>query len=203
MWFAFGVLVSIAAAWGLSAPFEALRNPILNLTTPLLGLLAGGAIAGRSLRLGRRGVAGFAIAFTLTLPILVVVAISSQAMHGNEGFLRLMMYFSAAGAFAFGLMGGIGVAISGLGPREAVHSAAVFGSAGFVGGVLLRLSLLGMLQGARSTNRILLWLGGIAFILLPATVGGTVLTRRLAARGHGAMPLSHEHRLRRLKRRKS
>jgi hypothetical protein len=68
-----------------------------------------------SLDLGRRGVAGFAISFALALPILIVVVFSAQGMHGNEGFFRLAMYFGTAGVVAFALMGGAGVAISGLG----------------------------------------------------------------------------------------
>ena len=182
MWFACGVIVSVATALMLSAPFEGLRIPILNLTTPLLGLLAGGAFAGHSLDLGRRGVAGFAISFALALPILMVVVFSTQGMHGNEGFFRLAMYFGTAGVVAFALMGGVGVAISGLGWQEVAHSVAVFGGAGFLGGILFASSLDGH---PSPKNRILLLLGVISFVLVPASVGGTVLTRRLAARCRG------------------
>ena len=167
---------------GLSAPFGALRNPVLNLTMPLLGFLVGGAIAGRSLGLGKRGVVGFAISFALSIPILLIVVISVQGMHGNEGFFSLAAYFAVAFGLAFALMGGLGVAISGLGWREVARSAAAFGSAGVLGSILLRLSLSAMMQGAWRLNHIVLWLGAVVSLLIPAGLGGTLLSRRLATR---------------------
>lgn len=172
-----GLVLSLVLS-GVVAP---LRIGILPLTAPLLGLLAGGAFAGGRLGLGRRGVIGFAVAFALTLPMLFIAVISIQGMHGNEGFFKLAGYFGAAGAVAFALMGGVGLAISGLGGREAARSAAVFGGAGLLGGLLLTMCVLGM-HADRVTNLILLVIGPTLFALLPASVGGIVLTRRLATR---------------------
>lgn len=181
MWIAVGVFGGLVLSLVLSVVVAPLRIGILNITVPLLGLLAGGAFAGGRLGLGRRGVVGFAVAFALTLPFLFVVLISIQGMHGTEGFFRLAMYFCSAGAVAFALMCAIGMRISGLGGREVARSAAVFGGAGLLGGLLLTMCVLGM-HADRVTNLILLLLGSALFVLLPASVGGTVLTRRLATR---------------------
>ena len=181
MWFAVGMLAAVVAAVGLSVVVAPARIGILSLAIPLFGFVGGGAIAGRSLRLGRRGVVAFAVAFAVALPILMVPWINIQGMNGSEGFSRLVVDFGSMGAVAFALMGGVGVAIAGLGGREVVRSAAVFGCAGFLGGLLLAVCLSASAPGASRTNLILMTLGSIGFVLLPATLGGTVLTRRLAS----------------------
>jgi hypothetical protein len=181
MWFAVGVFVGVVAALALSFVVAPARIGILNLVIPLVGVLCGGAIAGRSLHLGRRCVVAFAVAFALALPILGLRLIGIQGMSGNEGFFLMICDFGAIGALAFALMGGVGVAIAGLGRRNAVRFAAIFGGAGFTGGFLLALSQAASLPGARDTNLILLALGSIAFIVLPAAVGGSVLKRRLVS----------------------
>jgi hypothetical protein len=84
VWFAVAVIVAFALSLGLSALVAPLKIGMLNLTVLLIDFLLGGAIAGRSLRVGRRGLVGFA--FAVGLPILGLRLIGIQAMGGNEGF---------------------------------------------------------------------------------------------------------------------
>ncbi len=179
MWFTVGVIADVVTGLALSAFVAPAGIGILNLCVPLFGFLLGGAIAGWSLRPGMRGVVGFAFAFAFALPILLFQMIGIQGMSGNWPIARLVLDFGRTGALAFALMGAIGVAIAGLGWREVVRSTAVFGCAGFSGGFILALSQWASLPGARDTNQLLLLLGSIAFLVLPAAVGGSMLTRRL------------------------
>ena len=155
---------------------------MLDLVIPIIGFSCGGAIAGRSLRLGTRGVAGFAVAFPLTLPLLFFPVMSIQGMTGHEPFWMLVQVYGGSGAVVFAVMGAVGVAISGLGYREVGVAAATFGGAGLLGGLLLVVSLALMRDFARDINYVLLLAGSGAFLILPAGLGGTVLTRRLASR---------------------
>jgi hypothetical protein len=179
MWFAIGVVVAVAMTSALSAFIPANMSGILNLAMPLVGCLVGGAIAGYSCHLGKRGIIAFASAYVVSLPIVLLCLIGIQGMSGSEGFLLMIAYFGVTGALGFALMGGVGVAIAGLGRDKAVRFAAVFGGAGFAGGFLLALSQVLSLPGARNTNQVLLVLGAIAFIVLPAAIGGSLLKRHL------------------------
>ncbi len=181
MWFAVGVVVAVALAVGLSVLVAPLKIGLLNLTVPLIGLVIGGAIAGRSLRVGWHGMAGFAVAYSVTLPLVGLRLIGIQGMDGNEGFLKLVIDFAATGGVAFALMGALGVGLSGLGVRRTVTSAVVFGCAGVLGGVLLAATQSASVAGARDTNRILLIVGTIAYVAFPPALGGSVLTRQLAS----------------------
>lgn len=179
MWFAVSVIVAVMLALGLGALVSPLKVGVLNVTVPLLGPLVGGAIAGGSLRVGRRATVGFAVAFLVSLPILMLRLIGIQGM-GEEELLDLLVLFIATGAVAFGLMGLVGVAITGLGVRAIVASLVVFGLAGSLGGALLAI-LEGVQQpGAPTTNLILTLLGSVVFLVLPAALGGAWLARRLS-----------------------
>ncbi len=81
-------------------------------------------------------------------------------------------------------MGAVGVLIAGLGYREVGIAAATFGGAGLLGGLLLVLTLTLALEQdfGRDINLVLLLAGSGAFLILPAALGGTVLTLRLASR---------------------
>ena len=184
MWFAVGVFVAFLLILGLSDVVATAGSGVLNLVLPIFGCFCGGAIAGRSLRLGTRGVAGFAVAFALTLPVLVLRLIGIQGLGSHEPFWTLVQVYSGTGAVAFAVMGAVGVLIAGLGYREVGIAAATFGGAGLLGGLLLVLTQILALEQdfGRDINRVLLLAGSGAFLILPAALGGTVLTRRLASR---------------------
>ena len=184
MWFAVGVFVAVGVAVGLSVLVAPLKIGLLNLTVPLIGLLIGGAIAGRSLRAGWHGMAGFAVAFSITLPLVGLRLIGIQGMDGNEGFLKMAIDFGATGGLAFAIMGAVGVGLAGLGVKQAIASAVVFGCAGVLGGVLLAATQSASVAGARDTNRVLLVVGTIAYVAFPAALGGIVLNRQLASQTH-------------------
>jgi hypothetical protein len=105
MGFAAGVFVAFAASVALSSIVSPLRIGVLNVTAPFIGFLVGGAIAGHSLRIGRRGVVGFAVALALALPIVGLHLIGIQARPGNERFLTLAIDFGGTGGLAFAVMG--------------------------------------------------------------------------------------------------
>jgi len=174
----------------LDAAVAPLRIGMLNLVVPLSGFLLGGAIAGRSLRMGKRGVVGFAIAFVVALPILTLTMIGIQGMGGDESLSSMVPGFGGYSAVAFALMGGVGVAIAGLGASQVLRSAGVFGCAGFVGGLLLAGCLAVSQPGNRTMNQILLMVGAIAFLLLPAAVGGSLLPRQVASDERARVPRS-------------
>jgi hypothetical protein len=131
--------------------------------------------------LGPRGTIGFALAFALTLPVLILNVIGIQGQGGHERLTALAADLGGSGAGAFGLMGFVGPAIARIGWRDLVISTVVFGCAGCAGGVVLAVCVWATGAGQPDVNRLLLALGAIAFVVLPAAVGGSVLTRRLAA----------------------
>ncbi len=180
MWFAVGVLISFALSLVLGALVSPLRVPVLNLAVLPVGFLVGGALAGRSLRVGRRGIVGFAVAFAVVLPVLLVRLTGIQGLGGNEGFVDLLLFYGLFGPIGFALMGVIGVAIAGLGGREVGASLVVFGAAGLLGGVLMAVFMDVQAAGAPTTNLILTVLGSVAFLVLPAAIGGAWLARRLS-----------------------
>jgi peptidoglycan/LPS O-acetylase OafA/YrhL len=112
--------------------------------------------------------------FPLALPILLIVMISTQGMHGDEGFIKLAAYFGTAGFVAFALMGGFGVAFSDGVWREVARSAVVLGCAGFIGGLHFALCIFA--SGGRAGTGYWLLFGLLGFVLLPPIVGVVVLS---------------------------
>jgi hypothetical protein len=187
MWIAIGVFVTVAVVSLAIPALSLLLGPgsVLSVAVAVLLFLAGpaigGALAGRSLRLGKRGGVGFAIAFAISLPILMVPWMGVQGMHGNESIARLVVTFGGTAVVAFALMAAVSVGIAGLGGRLVVQAAVIFGCAGFVGGLLLAVCLAASLPGNRHMNQVLISIGSVAYLLLPAALGGSILTRKLAS----------------------
>ena len=96
--------------------------------------LVGGAVAGASLREGRRGSVGFALAFPIGVFLPTLGAVGIQAMSGRETLMQLLVVFAGSFSLSFGLMGAVGVAFLGRGWRIVVYSALVFAASGVIGG---------------------------------------------------------------------
>jgi hypothetical protein len=165
MWFAAGVVVGAGAAIGLGDLAFRLGETALGVVMMPVGGLVGGAIPGWSLRRGLRWVAAFAVSYGAAIPLLLLGAIGIQGLSGGPGIFLIPIL----GFVPFAGMGGLGVALAGLGERQALRSAFEFGIAGIACCLvfLISLSLLG-------------W-GSFVFLALPAWVGGTLLTRRLSS----------------------
>jgi hypothetical protein len=142
-----------------------LGNGQVNLAVIPAGCLAGGAIAGWSLRRGWVAVGAFAVSYAVAIPILLIGAIGIQGLGGSGIFLVPVFGF-----IPFAIVGGFGVALAGLGGRQALRSAVEFGLAGVVGCLLFMIGIP------------LLTMGSFAFLVLPFAVGGTRLMQRLASR---------------------
>lgn len=179
MWFAIGVFGAVVIGLALATLIAPEGIELLNLALPLVGCLLGGAIAGRSLRLGKRCVFGFAVAFTVALPILILRLIGIQGIGGHEPFAILVVDLGGTGALAFALMGAVGVGIAGLGGRQVVRAVIAFSCAGFLGGLLLAVCIAASRPGNRVTNQVLLVIGLLVFLVLPAALGGSILARQL------------------------
>jgi hypothetical protein len=167
--FALGSVIGIALALGLDRLMGSLHNGTVNLAVIPAAALAGGLLAGASLGLGPRGILGFAIAYAVALPVLLIALIGVQGLSGGGGLLLLP---AIPGALSYAVMGALGVGIAGLGSREALRSAVEFGCAGLGGSLVFALFL--------SVGLILP--GSIAFLVLPAAVGAFLLLRRLEER---------------------
>jgi hypothetical protein len=165
MWFAVGVIVGGGAAIGLGDLAFRLGEALLGMVMIPVGGLVGGAIPGWSLRRGSRCIAAFAASYGAAIPFLLLGAIGIQGLSSGTGIFLVPVL----GFVPFAGMGGLGVALAGLGERQALRSAFEFGIAGIVGSLvfLITISFLG-------------W-GSFVFLALPASVGGTLLTRRLAS----------------------
>jgi hypothetical protein len=181
VWFAVGVLAALVAWLVLATLLAQASIGWLNLALLLFGCLLGGAIAGRSLRLGKRGVVGFGVAFVVALPILILRLIGIQGMGGKESNAILVVDLGGTGLVAFALMATAGLWIAGVGGRQVLRAVAGFACAGFVGGLLLAACIAASPAGNHVTNQILLVIGLLAFLVLPAALGGSILARHLTS----------------------
>ena len=146
----------------------------------LLACVAGGLVAGGALGPGLRWRSAFGVAFGTTLWIPLLVLGSLPALSGVERFVDLLFGFTPALAMSHALLGMLGLALGGGGWRRACVGALVFGAAGTTGAVLLAI-VVRVSSGSGGTAAFAMGaLGGGVACLLPLTLGGWWLGRRLA-----------------------
>ena len=148
----------------------------------LLACAAGGVVAGGALGPGLRWRAAFGAAFGATLWIPLLVLASLPALSGVERFVDLLFGLTPALAMSHALLGALGLALGGGGGRLACVGALVFGSAGTAGAMLLAL-VVRLTAGSTGAAAFAVGaLGGVAACLLPLTLAGWWLGRRLSDR---------------------
>lgn len=149
---------------------------LVSLAIPLLCFFVGGAVGGRSLRIGRRATLAFGFAFLLGGPVPLVSMFLFQASSGNAADV---LAFALVCALAFGLIGGLGAALAGLGPPRLVAITVAFAASGAVCGGLFLLFLLHSATTAGSVATIPLLAAAALVFVVPMMIGGGV-TAKLA-----------------------
>ena len=147
------------AVGGIVSALGIMFFPLSLITYPL-----GGAISGRSLGKGRRPVFGFCVAFVFLgfgIPLLLVAFQGLPSLE--QGWPLIIPWF-----LMYAIAGGIGAAVSGLGWRVALASAAAFGAGGSIAfaAIMLHLSL-----GIFDTMLLALFLVPV----IPHVLGGALL----------------------------
>lgn len=141
---------------------------VIHSPMPLIGEMAAfsisGAIGGASLRRGWRPVVGFGLAFGVFGVFIPLAFVAPQGMSKDSEVFPLVLCF----LIGFGLAGGIGAAISGLGWRMALAGAAGFGVAGAIGGTVFAIVFL-------VAENIPFFLIVFVPVLIPHALGGALL----------------------------
>lgn len=155
----------------------------------LLACVAGGLVAGGALGPGLRWRAAFGVAFGATLWIPLLILASLPALSGVERLAELLLRLAPALAVSHALLGALGLALGGSGWRRACAGALVFGAAGTVGGGLLALVVRLSAGSSGAAAFAAGALGGGVACLLPLTLAGWWLGRRLS----GSVNRRHPH----------
>ncbi|MCH8881156.1 MAG: hypothetical protein IID34_14900 [Planctomycetes bacterium] len=156
------------AVGGIVSALGIMFFPLSLITYPL-----GGAISGRSLGKGRRPVFGFCVAFVFLgfgIPLLLVAFQGLPSLE--QGWPLIIPWF-----LMYAIAGGIGAAVSGLGWRVALASAAAFGAGGSIAfaAIMLHLSL-----GIFDTMLLALFVVPV----IPHVLGGALLAVALEYPSH-------------------
>lgn len=186
-----GIVLALIVSWGLI-----LLGFVVGMAMPLfLGGIAvcffgAGWLAGASLDRGRRARVGFGLGALLGLPLLVVPVFSVGMGYSGQELsiwqvvegVGILGSFPAAG---FGIMGAVGGLFLGEGWRAAGSCALRFILAGALGGALggaIIIAGLAMTETVGGAGMIVYVAGGATYFLLPAAIGGWLLSQRLALR---------------------
>ncbi len=148
----------------------------------LVACAAGGLVAGGAVGPGLRWRVAFGAACGATLWVPLLILGSLPALSGAERFVELLLGFAPALAVSHALLGALGLALGAGGWRLACIGGLVFGTAGMTGGVLLAV-VVRLSAGSAGTAAFAAGaLGGGAVCLLPLTLAGWWLGRRLSGR---------------------
>lgn len=140
---------------------------------PMISYAIGGAISGASLGKGWRPVLGFGAAFVFLGSGIPLLLIAFQGMSASlKEWLVIIPWF-----LMYAIGGGIGAAVSGLGWRMALASAAAFGAGGSIAFAAIMISF-DIFGGA------LILLAVYVGPVIPHVLGGALLAVALAYPSH-------------------